>query len=527
MQAVGSQFDVAQPDRTSANRRRWTAAFLLATTLYVATANREVQWQDAGSQQVRIVSGRIDHPLGLALVHPVQYYLGRLAIRIGFLEPAFAITLISCIASGIAVANIFVALAVVTRCVPSAAIAAAALGLSHTFWQHATHTESYAIVSALLTAEWLCLALYATTKRPRWLLVLALLNGLGIANHLLAVLATPVDAAVILHAMRQRRWSGRFALAAACLWLLGTVPYTAVVLRHMIHTGDAIATVQSALFGQFASSVFNLSISGQKAVLIAAFFAYNFPGLTLPLAFYGLVRCSAGHKFLHRSLAFELLLFFLFVVRYNIADQYTYLFPVYVLLAWFAGMGLARLRVGLPPRRGRLLLFLAAFTALWTPAIYATTRAVLSSRGALSGMVKRKPYRDGYQAFFTPWGVGEHHASTLNRHAFELAGDDGLILVADNMIEFALRYEIILGRAPTHVRVRPVEQRADVSVVEQRRQLLVESLAAGQTVVLVPRRREEPRTCVSEAQWRRVGDLYLLTGMATAESRSRPAARNQ
>jgi hypothetical protein len=42
-------------------------AFLIALTLYTATANRGVQLQDSGWQQGRIIAGEIDRPLGLAL----------------------------------------------------------------------------------------------------------------------------------------------------------------------------------------------------------------------------------------------------------------------------------------------------------------------------------------------------------------------------------------------------------------------------------------------------------------------------
>lgn len=64
------------------------------------------QWQDSGWQRCRIVTGQIDHQRGLALVHPVQYYLGRLAIRRPGIEPALAITWVSSIAGAVAVANV-------------------------------------------------------------------------------------------------------------------------------------------------------------------------------------------------------------------------------------------------------------------------------------------------------------------------------------------------------------------------------------------------------------------------------------
>ena len=488
----------------------WLGVFAGGLVLYVATADRGVQWQDSGWQQLRIVTGVIEHPLGLALTHPLQYYLGRAAVRVLPVEPAFAITLVSCLAGAIAVANLGATILTVTRRIFAAVVAAVAFALSHTFWQHATHTESYAIVAVLLTGEWLCLARYATTMRGRFLVILALLNGLGVANHPLAGLATPVDVAIIITAIRGGRLPGRSVIAAALLWIAGTLPYSILVVATVLRTGDFAGTLRSALFSNYASDVLNVHISLRGLALAAGYAVYNFPGLTIPLALYGVLRRLDVPRVFGRALRWELLLYTLFVVRYSITDQYTFFFPVYALLALFCGIALARIVSQPPSAPRRLILGLAALTAVWTPLVYVTAESVLSARHLFASMVGHKPYRDGYRALFVPWGVGQDAAARVNEQAYRLAGSNGLILFEDTMVGVALQYPQAIGKAPSGVTVMPVEAEAPPEVVARTRALLESCYATGRPVVLVPRDRDRPVTCVPEARWKRDGDLYIL-----------------
>jgi hypothetical protein len=497
---------------TPACRGLWLAAFGAALLLYAATADRGVQWQDSGWQQLRVITGCIEHPLGLALTHPLQYYLGRAAVRLLPVEPAFAVTLVSCLAAAIAVANLAATILVVTRRAFAAVVAATAFALSHTFWQHATHTESYAIVTALLTGEWLCLAMYATTTRSRFLLILSLLNGLGIANHPLASLATPIDLAIIIAAARSGRLSRAHTLEAALLWLAGTLPYSMLVGAALFRTGDLLGTLRSALFSNYASEVLNVHLGLRALALAAGYVLYNLPGLTIPLGLYGVFRPFDVPRVFSRALRWELLIYTVFVARYTITDQYTFFFPVYAMLALFSGISLVRIIAAPASLRRGVVLALAALTAAWTPLVYVTAASVLSARKAFDSMVRHKPYRDGYAALFLPWGVGHNFGAILNEQAYRLADDNGLIVFEDPMLDSALRYPQAIGRASPRVTVMQIESRTASAVVAARTRSLLESCrAAGRPVILVPRDRDRPSTCVPESRWKRVGDLYILT----------------
>jgi len=479
--------------------------------LYGLTANRGAQWQDSGWQQLRIVRGELEHPYGWALAHPLQHYLGRAAIYGLPIEPAFAITLVSAVAAAIAVANLAALLLLITRRRDAALIASTALALSHTFWQNATYTESYALVAALLTGEWLCLAYFVIRGSRRALLLGALLNGLGIANHLLAGLATLVDAGFLAWTLRKRLIIPRIAIACAACWLVGACPYLVPVLRALIQSGDASGTIHSALFGNYAGQVLNASVTPRMLVLAVGYVLYNFPGLTVFLAGCGLFMKSATTRSLRVVWTIQLLLFSVFVIRYSIADLYTYFFPIYTLLCMFAGLGLARILGSWNPRQARVIMVLAAITAIWTPIVYLVTSHVLESRGLLKKMVRNKPYRDGYRAFFLPWGCANDAGERVNRAVAAAAGEDGVVLVADHMIGFGIRYAQAVQELPASVQVLDIAREADAAQVSRWKARLAGFLLENRPVVLVPRDRDRPETCVRAARWRRVGDLYLLT----------------
>ena len=493
--------------------RVWYGFFLTALILYVATANRGVQTQDSGWQQYRIVTGQIAHRHGLALCHPMQYYLGRLAIRIPGLEPALAITLVSAVAGALAVANLALLIFILTRRKTVTVIAAGALLLSHTFWQHATHTESYTLLAAFLSGEWLGLLLFVKTGRVRYLLLAAFFNGEGIATHLLAALTLPVNITLFIWVLAGRKYKVRLAVATVGWWLIGTLPYSTLVLSEALATGDLGRTLSSALFGGYGDQVLNLDFSGRGLALSLGYIVYNFPGLTVPLAIVGIFTIR-NNSLLPRCLRWvflaELIIYGVFVVRYTIPDQYTFFFPLYMLLAIFAGLGLAWIYT-LPKLKYRTaLLVLAAVTTAWTPLVYLGTSSFLRARGMFATLVGNKPYRDGYRSFFVPWGVGDNHGSQLAKALVELADEYSLIFVEDGMSRFVPRYEQALGRLPATVTILDVKPQLDRQTAGEYETFAKTRQRNNQAVILVPTNRDAPVWQVADTVWERLGDLYRL-----------------
>jgi len=492
------------------NVRVWLITFLIAFALYALTANKGPQWQDSGEQQIRMMEGRIEHMHGIALMHPVHFYLGRWAYLLLPIEAGFAITLVSAFAAAIALANLNLLLAWCNVSAVARCCAVGGLMLAHTFFEHATHTESYMLVAALLTTEWLLLAAFLRSQRWPWLVFLFFVNGLGIANHMLATLATPVYA-VVFTCFLLRRDKNKVPLgsmaAIPLAWLVGLTPLLMVMYDDYQQGHDLIATLKSTAFGTYANDVVNTRVSLKGVGLAMGFCGYNFPNVLLPLVPVGLI---AGRRKLPRLLYVSLLtqaaIYGLFVIRYSIVDQYSYFFVVYLFFAVFAAVGFDTVRLRLQPTLARWFGLLAAISVAITPLIYMATAATLEARGMLRGMVGNKPYRNGYQAFFVPWGAGDDHVDQLNNAIMQAVDDDGTVLFVERMTSFALCYQQIEGRLSSDVSIDVIgdgpyasEMLADIKA----------KLNEGSTVVLVPRDRDHP-PALPGFELERTGDIYLV-----------------
>jgi len=278
---------MAQPDAFApetnapgAIRRHWVwwlGVFIGSLLLYAFTAARTIQWQDYGHFVLRILEGELFNELGLALAHPLHFWLGELFIFLLPTEPAHAVALVSALAGAVTVANVFGCVVSVTRRLDAALVAAGGLALANTFWRMSTMPECYTVTTALLSAELWCVALYfrstwAGQAQAGWLIAAVLFNGLGLTNHNLALLTVPILGAVLIHAlMRQHMGVGRLALA--CLaWGVGASPYLALVAVEASRSGDLGGAIHSALFGNhYADQVMNARPSLKRIGISAAF----------------------------------------------------------------------------------------------------------------------------------------------------------------------------------------------------------------------------------------------------------------
>lgn len=480
----------------------WGLLLCLSFLLYSQTAQRGIHWQDSGFHTLRIVTQQVHNPLGLALVHPLHHWMGRLIVSFETFEPSFAVTLISALAGAITVANLFACVVCLTGRRGAALFAALSMGLAHTFWQMSTVAETYTLTTALLTAELWCLTLFVRTKKPGYLLLMMLWNGLGISNHLLAMLTTPILIFVILVAKRGKVIRLSTIVWLAVLWLLGSLPYTYLVADEMVRTGEYITTLQSALFGNgFAKAVLNVVPEGRRFLISMAFMGLNFPNLLLPLAAYGLFRIKSDYipPLLRTSLLAALMIHGLFVFRYNVLDQHIFFIPTYLLLTILGGVGFASLTMLRPTKKIRTVKTISVILLCATPLLYSYVPTLARRWDVLGEVGYHKPYRDDYVYLFTPWSVVERSAERMSQQAVELAGEHGLILIEDRMAEFAIRYQAWRGGL------------ADLAVLyEVNPQTIQETIEKKGQIVLVPLHADSPKIQPPFGKWVRQGDLYVL-----------------
>ncbi len=480
----------------------WLLALAAALTLYTLTANRGVQWQDSGVHILRVLDGEVLNPRGLALSHPLHHYLGRTVVALNLAEPAFVITLLSALAGALAVANVYGCARTLGCGHIASGYAAASLALANTFWHMSTLTETYTLSAALLSAECWFLAAYGRSTRARFLAGALFCNGLGVANHLLAMLTTPILLVVLGLAWRARRVRRPEVVVCAALWVLGAAPYIVLVAQEWLRTGDALGTLHSAFFGhRYAEAVLNVSLSPRLLGITAGFALLSFPSLLIPLAVYGLSwsRRAPVSPLVRRALAVGLLIHVVFVFRYDVVDRHLFLVPAYIVLALFGALGVERCRQTMDSARRRLVLGVAVAALALTPGVYALVPFAARRLGVLGDLEHRKPYRDDYVYLFQPWAVVETSADRMGREAVAMAGDTGLIHVEDGMASAAVRYHQIRSGRP------------GLAISHNGRQdELSAAVHAGRTVVLVPADVANPRTPPPVGIWERTGDLYRL-----------------
>lgn len=176
-----------------------------AAVLYAATCAPGPVWQDSGMIQYRVWHNDIEGKLGLALSHPLFYIIAIAAKHIPLGEFAYRVNLTNALISALAVANLFLLLSLWLSSAPTkgpwglpALVGALSLALSHTFWSHAAVPETYNLGMALLLFELIILLRYAGTGRVTWLYTLAFVNGLAMANHMLASIPLACYLALLL-----------------------------------------------------------------------------------------------------------------------------------------------------------------------------------------------------------------------------------------------------------------------------------------------------------------------------------------
>ncbi len=469
------------PPRFALRRRAaWTgvAAGLAALTLYAVTGARGAEWQDSGIHQYRILTGRLEHPAGLALVHPLHYWLGRMALAVPVGDPLHRLNLLSGVAGAVGVG---VLAGLVTRLTVRASaglFAGATLAVAHSYWQMSAITETYTVAAALLTIEWALLAAYVRTTRLRWLVAVFAVNGLHTADHLLGLLSLATYGVLLIEGVVRRRVPPGWVAACAVAWMAGAAPYWVLVVQAGAASGEWVATMRSALFGGgtgspgWEAAVLNVHPTGRQLLMALLALGYCFPSAALPLGVYGLMRrVTSRRRLWRRVLRAQTVIIVVFVARYSIKDVYTYFVPVCAVVALWVGIGAGALlrprqrrSASSPPIRGRsagagqgrrlgpgnrepgtgnrgprpaLVLAVLLLNVALPPAMYAAFPRLAEARGWLRGQMRDVPLRNEYDYLLQPWRAGANSPRALAAAAFDAAGDDGWVL-ADSTTAFAI-----------------------------------------------------------------------------------------
>jgi hypothetical protein len=308
-----------------------------------------------------------------------------------------------------------------------ALVGALTLGLSHTFWRHAAIPETYNLVVALLVLELVMLLQYAKTGRVVYLYLLSLVNGLAIANHMLASLAFVCYLLLVVVLTAKKKVGGKDLALMVLLWVIGALPYEYLIVRNILESGEFWSTMASAVFGaSWRSDVLNVSLSARIIKENLMWIALNFPTPNVLLVFVGLwaVFKVSPKRWFANVLLVLLVLFFVFAFRYTIVDRYAFFIPSYCIVSILIGVGASGVLKG---KRTGILACVVVVLAFVAVPVYVAAPKVAKKLGITSGRAREIPYRDDYVYFLRPWRTGYRGPEKFANEIFGMVEPDAIV----------------------------------------------------------------------------------------------------
>jgi hypothetical protein len=481
---------------------------LVAAVLYIATCAPGPLWQDSGEFQYRIWHNDIEGKLGLALSHPLYHIIGIGVKYIPLGEFAYRVNLISAIAAAFTIANLFLLLRLWLGKNLPAVLAAITLALSWTIWQFASIAEVYTLYSALLFAELIMLLQYIKTRQVGFLYLLALFNGLAIADHMWGIIPFTCYVVFVVVLLVQKQIRLRNLAVFVGLWVIGAAPYEYLIIKNTIQTGDFIASLASAFFGKnWGGAVLNTRLSARLVIENLIFMAYNFStfnGLFFFAGLYSLKKISPSRSFANVLLAL-LILFFVFAFRYTVLDRYAFFMPFYCIGSIVGGVGFNSL-VTQPNRK---ILCRIVFILALLPIPTYIIAPVIAQKMQFNLFTKRNiPYRNEYIWFLRPWQTGYHGPEKFANEAL-VAVEDNAIIYADGTTVSPLLYMQEVKGMRRGVRIISSIARSEGSP-EFNEQTITKLLAVRAVYVVSPVEGYCPRFLLERYKFERKGVLWKV-----------------
>jgi len=210
-------------------------SFAVAALVYVRTMLPGVSFGDWAESEYIPARLGILHPTG----YPFYTLLGKLFSMIPLESVAWRANLLSGMAAaGVVGVAVLIAVRLGVRPV-LAVVAALSLAFTGTLWEEATFSEMNSL-HVLLVALLLHRALvWRAERRDRDLLLGALLGGLCVSNHGLAITVVPIVVLFVLVDARREIASYPFVLVrAAGAFIVGLSPYLYLYLRALVGPAD-------------------------------------------------------------------------------------------------------------------------------------------------------------------------------------------------------------------------------------------------------------------------------------------------
>lgn len=407
----------------------WALGVTLALTLYVATLAPDLVWQDSGDYQLEAHLLNLSRPGDAVRVHPwflcVAHVIGLAGVHY-----AYAANLAAAIGAALAVGNVLLLVRLMTGQTMAAVVAAASLAVAHTVWAHAVLAETYGWDAAFLSAECLCAWAFLRRREVRWLLLAALINGVAVSNHMMAVLGLAVLVVWTVWQCRRGQAPWWVLAAGAGCWIIGGTIYWIVLAGEFQRSGSLVATFHSATVGQWGSAVFNLGRLPRLLFESVLYIGLNYPTPLAVLIPFGALVLAVRQDAFSRLLVALAAVYLLWAARYDVVDRYAFFIPFYVLTSVMIGVAAARLLEG----GGRTWLAAAMLVGAVLPVgVYEALPTIgppmLKALG-LNPFQRALPFRDSATYFLRPRKNDDWSARRFADAVFEGA-PDGAVIIAD------------------------------------------------------------------------------------------------
>jgi hypothetical protein len=488
-------------------RGQYLVVLIVSGLLYFLTCAPAILWQDSGRYVYRVWHNDIEGKLGLALSHPLYFLIGIVVkYTLPFGDLAHRINLMASVFGAVAVANLYLLLRLWLGKSLPALIGSITLAVSWTFWSNAVIAEVYTLFAAALFAELICLLQYIKTRKTGWLYLLALLNGLSIANHLWAVFGFICYAVLCFILVGQRQINLKNLLIIILLWVTGAGPYEYLIIKNIVLSKQFWPTLSSAFFGLgWRNTVLNTTISLKMVLENIMFILLNFPTPNIVLIFVGIFalrKCAPDRSFAV-ILIVLLILHFLFAFRYTVPDRHAFFLPFYCLAAVFAGLGANLLFQRFKNRAVWAAAVIFAFVPVGVyfvlPDIGRRYYKPLANR-------RQRPYRDEYKYWLQPWKTGYRGAERFAEEALDMVEPNAVIYACATDVHSLLYIQQVKSKRLDVKIISEYDKSEDAPALNE---ITVDDLSKSSAFYVVsPARGYCPDFLLDNCDFVRVGVIY-------------------
>ncbi|MGB6849879.1 MAG: DUF2723 domain-containing protein, partial [Thermoanaerobaculia bacterium] len=374
---------------------RWLGVLFIVAALlplYLLTMPGTVGSADTFEFQVVIPRLGIAHPTG----YPLYLLLARLFTLIPLGSVAWRANLASAVFALLAVLLVYGgARRLLRRSVP-ALLAAVVLGVTAVFWSQAIEAEVYALQALIVAAAlWLMVVILGSREWAvggrGWqglIILLALVLGLGLANHLTTLFLLPPALLAVFLAygglLRRQSWREDLVLLlkVAAAFLLPLLLYLYLPLRWQAVNGEPMGLgrfVQWVIGGRFQGALQLTAWLKDRTryEVVGRLLLDNWGWFNLGLVVLGLVYLGWRNWRMALVLVLTWLGFLFYALNYYVPDLAVFIIPAHVVMAFFWGAGVTAVlsgagwlasKLGRPGLRSPLeniLLVLLLLPSLW------------------------------------------------------------------------------------------------------------------------------------------------------------------